>query len=88
MAPETVPGRPCIFALIDHGIGSRPYFARIVLVHIVYLSSESIRRPSMSKRHARTGGKLKKLLAKDGILIGWTYSVPRDDMVLYCRQEM
>jgi hypothetical protein len=50
----------------------RPYFARIAFVQMVYLSSESRRRPSMSKRHARTGGKLRHLLT-DCWMLKWPH---------------
>lgn len=39
------------------GKSGRPFSLRIVLVTFVYMSSEFIRRPSMSKMQARTGGK-------------------------------
>lgn len=58
ISAEVGPGRPCIRALMDHGSGGRLYFLRIALVQMVYLSSVSRSRPSMSKRQARTGGKL------------------------------
>ena len=50
---------------IDHGMFGFPYLFRTALVAIVYFSSESISNPSMSKRHARTGGKLFRLISKD-----------------------
>jgi hypothetical protein len=40
------------------GRSGLPYFRRVSLVHTVYRSSESIKRPSMSKRHARMAGGL------------------------------
>lgn len=51
-------GRPCSWALIDQGSEGLPYIARTSFVIMVYLSSESINRPSMSKRHARMRGSL------------------------------
>lgn len=48
-----------------HGRSGLPYFRRVSLVHTVYKSSESIKRPSMSKRHARTGGSLGLALAEE-----------------------
>lgn len=41
---------------IDHGMSGLPYLFRTALVAKVYFSSESIKSPSMSNRHARTGG--------------------------------
>lgn len=43
---------------MDHGSIGFPNSWRMELVISVYLSSESIRRPSMSKRQARTRGRL------------------------------
>jgi hypothetical protein len=40
------------------GRSGLPYFRKVSLVHTVYRSSESIKRPSMSKRHARIAGGL------------------------------
>lgn len=39
------------------GRSGRPFSFRMVFVTFVYMSSELIRRPSMSKMQARTGGK-------------------------------
>ena len=47
---------------IDHGMSGLPYLFRTALVAKVYFSSESIKSPSMSNRHARTGGKLDRFL--------------------------
>ena len=58
MAPALEPGRPCNFALMDQGKGGLLYLERMALVQMVYLSSESRRSPSMSKRQARIGGRL------------------------------
>lgn len=52
------PGRPWSWALMCHGRLGLPYSLRTSLVHMVYLSSESIKRPSMSKRHALMVGSL------------------------------
>ena len=52
------PGRPCNCALIFHGRSGLPYSCKISFVHIVYRSSESMSRPSISKRQARIGGRL------------------------------
>lgn len=43
---------------MDQGRSGFPYSWRMALVMIVYLSSESIKSPSMSKMQARTRGKL------------------------------
>jgi hypothetical protein len=43
---------------ICHGMSGRPNSRNMAFVTSVYLSSESIKRPSMSNKHARTGGKL------------------------------
>lgn len=43
---------------MDHGSEGFPYSCRMEFVMAVYLSSESMRSPSISKRHARTGGRL------------------------------
>lgn len=50
-------GRPWSCALMDQGSGGLLYFFKRVFVTMVYLSSESRRSPSMSKRQARIGGK-------------------------------
>lgn len=52
------PGLPCICALMFHGRSGFPYSRKTAFVQMVYLSSESIRRPSMSKRQARMAGSL------------------------------
>lgn len=41
-----------------HGKSGLPYSRSTSLVQIVYLSSESINKPSISKRHARIANKL------------------------------
>jgi hypothetical protein len=51
------PGRPCSCDLMFHGSSGLPNSRRTSFVQIVYLSSESMRRPSMSKRHARMTGR-------------------------------
>ena len=51
-------GLPCSCALIDQGRMGLPYFWRISFVIMEYKSSESINKPSMSKRHARMRGRL------------------------------
>lgn len=55
-SPTSGPGRPCSWALMFQGRSGFPYFRNVSLVHSVYRSSESIKRPSMSKRHARMAG--------------------------------
>ena len=50
------PGRPINWAFISAGRGPFPWEARNLFVTSEYMRSESIRRPSMSKRQARTFG--------------------------------
>ena len=57
-------GRPCSWALIDQGRLGFPYIWSTSLVIWVYRSSESIKRPSMSKRHARMRGVLAFILTE------------------------
>jgi hypothetical protein len=66
------------------GRSGLPYFRRVSLVHTVYRSSESIKRPSISKRHARTGGGLGLVLAKDHdeCYRRWTYWLVACDIVI------
>jgi hypothetical protein len=56
------------------GRSGLPYFRRVSLVHTVYRSSESIKRPSMSKRHALIAGGLGLVSAR-----GWPAMDCRDD---------
>lgn len=53
------PGLPCICALICHGNSGFPYLFSTSFVQIVYLSSLSMRRPSMSNRQALIAGRLR-----------------------------
>ena len=52
------PGRPCSCALMCHGRSGLPNSRRTWLVQMVYRSSESIKRPSISNRHALIAGGL------------------------------
>jgi hypothetical protein len=60
-------GQPWSWDLMSQVMGPALWVCRRILWHSVYLSSESIRRPSISKRQARTGGKLGRL---DRVLTG------------------
>ena len=60
-------GRPWSWDLISQVMGPALWVCRRMLWHRVYWSSELMRRPSMSKRQARTGGKLGR---SDRVVIG------------------
>lgn len=52
-----------------HGRSGRPYSRRTSFVQIVYRSSESMRRPSMSKRHARIAGRPDLAILYDFVML-------------------